>query len=198
MNYKPLTILTFLVIFLVPGVLLAQSVYQPLVGVPGINPSSDFGTYINALYALSISVAALLAVIKIIIAGMKYMLSDIVTSKQDALSDIRGSITGLIVVISAVLILTVINPQLTETTIFLDPVRSTPGTPPLAPTPGAPMSGPGYNAIPYNIATEAAFKSNCLDQGNTIATVYPQTTGNGTMIVCYNRLPSTLVTQLES
>lgn len=131
MNYKTLLPLFVFVLLLAPVVTLAQ--FKPLVGIPGISdPNADFNTYINTIYAISISIAALVAVIKIIIAGVKWMLSDLVTSKQDAKSDIQGALIGLLIIISAVLILEVINPQLTKTSLFLSPVSTVPGngTPP--------------------------------------------------------------------
>ncbi len=121
MNSKTYYLWLF-VILLIPTVSFAVVDIKYLVGIPGIdNPSLSLNDYINALYALSISVAALLAVIKIIIAGVKWMLSDIVTSKQEAKSDIWGATLGLLLVISAVLILGVINPQLTTTSLFISP-----------------------------------------------------------------------------
>jgi len=97
--------------------------FIPLVKIPGVsNPQADFNAYINALYAISISVAALLAVIKIIIAGVKWMLSDAVSSISQAKSDIQGALIGLLIVISAVLILNIINPKLTSFDFFLEPV----------------------------------------------------------------------------
>lgn len=105
---------------LIPGLVLAQPQYTPMVGIPGVDPNSDFNSYINALYALSISVAALLAVIKIVIAGVRWMLTDIVTSKAQAKKDIQGALIGLLVVLMAVLILTVINPYLVNVNLELN------------------------------------------------------------------------------
>jgi len=125
MNYKKILIL---ILLLLPVAVLAQGLqYQPLVGVPGVSADSgiNLDTYINALYALSITIAALLAVIKIIIAGVKWMLSDVVTSKQEAKSDIWGATLGLLIVISAVLIFTQINPQITETSLFITETGTT-------------------------------------------------------------------------
>jgi hypothetical protein len=169
MNYKPLLIsLLVFGIFVLPSVALAQvATYKPLVGIPGMgNGEQDFGKYINALYALSISVAALMAVIKIIIAGVKYMLSDVVTSKSDAINDIRGSIIGLIVVISAVLILTVINPALKKTEIFIDPAKpTTPGATTDTLAAGTTQTGTGYK---YALAgTVADFKATCEAGGGS-------------------------------
>jgi hypothetical protein len=99
-------------ISLLPASALAQNF---LVGIPGIgSPTGDFDGYINAIYAMFISIAALLAVVKIVIAGVKYMFSDIVTQKSEAKKDIQGAIFGLILILGAVLILTVINPDLTN------------------------------------------------------------------------------------
>ena len=99
-------------ISLLPASVLAQNF---LVGIPGIgSPTGNFDGYINAIYAMFISIAALLAVVKIVIAGVKYMFSDIVTQKSEAKKDIQGAIFGLILILGAVLILTVINPDLTN------------------------------------------------------------------------------------
>jgi len=99
-------------ISLLPASALAQNF---LVGIPGIgSPTGNFDGYINAIYAMFISIAALLAVVKIVIAGVKYMFSDIVTQKSEAKKDIQGAIFGLILILGAVLILTVINPDLTN------------------------------------------------------------------------------------
>ena len=99
--------------------LLAQAQFKALVGIPGI-PESGAGLadYLNALYALAISLAALLAVVKIVIAGAKYMLSDVVTSKEEAKNDIRGALLGLLIVAGAWLILYTINPQILTCNVF--------------------------------------------------------------------------------
>lgn len=102
-------------LLLMPTLALAVE-YPNLISIPGVNGEqvSGFGGYINALYLLSISIAAILAVIKIIIGGVKYMLSDVVTNKSDAKSEIKGALIGLLLIISAVLILEVINPNITK------------------------------------------------------------------------------------
>lgn len=102
----------------------AVPTFVPLVGIPGVDADAEFGTYINALYTLSISLAALLAVIKIVIAGVKWMLTDIVTSKENAKKDIQGALVGLLIIISAVVVLNFVNPKLTSTDIFLEPVAT--------------------------------------------------------------------------
>lgn len=110
--------LLFLTFLLLPTLSFAIQ-YTPIQGLPGVSGNS-FDSYINTLYGLSISIAALLAVIKIVIAGVKYMLTDIVTSKGEAKNDIKGALLGLLVVLGAVLILTVINPNLNKVNLNLD------------------------------------------------------------------------------
>lgn len=130
-----LIIVVVLIILAVPAFVSAQG-YEPLVGIPGLtDPNTDFNTYVNILYALSISIAALLAVIKIVIGGVKWMMSDIVTSKSEAKSDIRGALLGLLVVLAAVLIITVINPDILDANLSFNQI--TPSA-----LPNAPPSGP--------------------------------------------------------
>jgi hypothetical protein len=110
---------------LLPAIAQAETVY--LVGIPGIDTAAEYTlpSLINALYVVSISLAALLAVIKIVIAGAKYMLSEIVTNKEDAKKDVRGAIFGLLIVIAAALILQVINPQLNRLDAAITPLQFT-------------------------------------------------------------------------
>lgn len=107
-------------VFILPLPLLAQTTPEYLVGI-GVDPNANFNDYINSLYVLSIALAALLAVIKIIVAGLKWMLTDLVTSKEDAKKDIQGAVLGLIIIVAAVIILETINPRLTKTTLFFSP-----------------------------------------------------------------------------
>lgn len=174
MNYKILSVVTLL-IAVVPTVVLAQTPtgFIPLVGVPGLEANNmNIGTYINALYTLSISIAALLAVIKIIIAGVKYMLSDVVTSKADAKSDIQGALVGLLVVISAVIILETINPQLRVFRLVMEPASQPPGRAvQTAPTSNGSEPLPGVNTSvgreSLDCTQNSAGVANCTEAANT-------------------------------
>ena len=113
MRFLAIYIVTF-VLVLVPQTVAAQE-FKQLVGIPGLNPDNlSTAGYINALYILSISVAAFLAVARIILAGVQYVLTDIVPAKDAARKQITGALLGLLIVISAVLVLETINPQLTN------------------------------------------------------------------------------------
>lgn len=112
-----------LFIFLIPSATFAAD-FIGLVGIPGIEPNgdTDLNAYINALYRLSISLAALLAVIKIVAAGAKYMLTDIVPAKEDAKKDIQGALIGLLIVIGAIIILNTVNTDLTKLDLGIEGV----------------------------------------------------------------------------
>jgi hypothetical protein len=117
-SFQILISFVLLLLVIVPIVTLADDTdtrsYTPLLDSGLSEDGSDFNTYINRLYYLAIGLAALLAVIKIVIAGVKWTLSDVVTDKSSAKEDIRGALTGLVLILGAVLILNTINPQLTR------------------------------------------------------------------------------------
>jgi hypothetical protein len=122
----PLIVATFFLAL--PAALYAQDkVYSPLVDLSNAGAGNDvqsFEQYINFLYGMSIAVAALLAVIKIIIAGAKYMMSDVIGNKEGAKNDIQGAVLGLLLIISAVVILELINPTLIKKEIKFDEFQS--------------------------------------------------------------------------
>ncbi len=68
--------------------------------------------FVTALYQMAIGLAAVLVVVRLIMAGAKYMLSEVVSSKGDAKEDIKGALLGLLIILGAVLILGTINPKL--------------------------------------------------------------------------------------
>jgi hypothetical protein len=96
--------------------------FTPLVGIPGLPSDGSFDGYVDALYALAISIAALVAVVKIVLAGAKYMMDDIVTHKSEAKEDIKNALIGLLIIIGAVIILNTINSDLTNLAITAPPV----------------------------------------------------------------------------
>lgn len=134
-----------------PVLVFAQGkVYSPLVTLNKGNESQTFEQYISFLYGMSISIAALLAVIKIVIAGAKYMLSDVISNKSEAINDIQGAVLGLLLIISAVIILELINPNLVknEQGIKFPPLQTKATD--IKVQPVAPASGP---ATPTNPTT---------------------------------------------
>ncbi|MEZ4200460.1 MAG: hypothetical protein R3B69_02610 [Candidatus Paceibacterota bacterium] len=77
--------ITLVILVFFPVVLFAQaSEFVPLVGIPGLENTKGTTTqqYIDALFTMAIGLAALIAVVKLILAGVKYMFSEIVTDKR--------------------------------------------------------------------------------------------------------------------
>lgn len=107
---------TFALILVTPCLAFAQQKYQPLINIPGVTDAGDgtFAGYINFLYAFSIGIAGLLAVIKIIVAGVKYMMTDVVSTKSNAKGEITGALLGLLLILGAYIILNTINPRLNK------------------------------------------------------------------------------------
>lgn len=105
----------FIVLTLAPMIVAAQ--YVPLSDIPGItNPdvvnSPDLRTFWNALYRICIGAAVVLAIVQIIRAGLSYMTTDSPIKIGDAKNLIWQSIIGLVLVLSPVLVLSIINPQI--------------------------------------------------------------------------------------
>ena len=129
------------ILFILPLISFAQAKYTPLVNVPGITDGGGkgFSVYINFLYAASISIAALLAVIKIIIAGIKYMMTDAIGTKSNAKGEIQGALLGLLLILGAYIILYIINPRLVNPTVEFQAIPTTPSSGTVPTTPQAPI-----------------------------------------------------------
>lgn len=103
----------------------AKAKYEPLVGIPGLNINETYTLpqYLNQIYLLLIAIGAIIGVIKITFAGMKYSLSDIVTSKEEAKEDIKGVLLGLVLLLIPFVVLNTIYPDLTNLDV-LKPIES--------------------------------------------------------------------------
>ncbi len=115
--------------------MLVQAAFQPFQQLPGLENVGDMTTqqYIDVLYVIAITAAAILAVFKLIFAGVKYMTSEIVPTKSKAKEDIQGALLGLLIILAAVTILNTINPNLTQINFLRNATKVVPiqgsGTP---------------------------------------------------------------------
>jgi hypothetical protein len=103
--------------------------YETLARLPGlpavIDPGLEKGDagaftlpeYIKVLVRIAIGVIGILAVVMIVISGVQYMGSAMVTEKEGAKQRLTGAVLGLILAVSSVLLLRTINPQLTNLSI---------------------------------------------------------------------------------
>lgn len=103
----------FSLILLLPAITFAQSM-DTFQQIPFWNKQADSSSYIQALYTMAISVAAILVVLRLIMAGVQYMFSEMITSKQKAKETIQSALLGLLIILGAVTILTTINPNLVK------------------------------------------------------------------------------------
>jgi hypothetical protein len=108
--------------------LMAYAQVKTFQNLPGLENVSDLTTqqYIDALFVIAIVTASILAVFKLIWAGVQYMLSEVVTSKQKAKDDIRGALLGLLIILGAVTLLNTINPNLTNLNFLRNATTVTP------------------------------------------------------------------------
>jgi type IV secretory pathway VirB2 component (pilin) len=103
-----------------------DTTYTPLVSLPGIsglekgvpfetdpikNPC-PFGKYLNIIIKLFFGIAGVLAVVMIVMGGIQYMTSELISSKEEGKNTIVHAILGLLLALGAWLILNAINPDL--------------------------------------------------------------------------------------
>ena len=105
--------------FMVPSIVFGQKTYSPFVTIPGFDYATvTFSGLVNALYLLLIGIGATYGVLKIAFAGVRYAMSDVVTSKQDAMHDITGVFKGLAILLLPAIVLGTINKDLLNLDIF--------------------------------------------------------------------------------
>ena len=95
-----------------------EEIYQFLQPLPGFdegfNPEQDcaFGRYLDLMIGVFIGIAAVLAMVMIVVGGLQYMTSELVSSKQAGRERITHAILGLLLALGAYVILNEINPNL--------------------------------------------------------------------------------------
>lgn len=107
-------------------------------GIPGVKEFATSGSIpdlLNNIYKICIGVAATLAVLQIMRAGVMYMGGDSITEKKEARNLISMSVIGLVLVLSPVIVFSIINPDILSLklgAIQLDPTSSQGGQNPYA------------------------------------------------------------------
>ncbi len=90
--------------------------YTPLATIPNLTtagtPITSPATYVQGLYVFAFSIGIVIAVVSGVWAGVEYMLSESVTSKEGAKKRITGVIWGFALLLCSYVILDLINPQL--------------------------------------------------------------------------------------
>jgi hypothetical protein len=163
MRFKKIFIIFPLIVYclLVIG-LNVQAGYEIEVSIPG-GPSTGADVtlkqYIRYIYLLGLGLIGIAAFGALVYGGFMYMLSGTVTSKEEAKSWIKGAILGLVLGMTAYLILNTINPdllRLKEPT--LPPLSPPAASPSPSPPPASPLTCEAGNCDP---GCEAA--ANCAE-----------------------------------
>lgn len=96
--------------------------YAPLTsgGIPKVTniETLTITDMLNIFFGISVGIAAVLAVLMIAIGGFKYMTSESALKTSGAKEQISGAIIGLLIVLSAILVLSVINPEIVSLKLF--------------------------------------------------------------------------------
>lgn len=115
--------------------------FVPLVGIPNVsmNLETSLPDYLNELYILTIGVGSLIAVVQLMIAGVAWSMSEIVTEKSEAKKKIFGTLFGLALLLIPFITLKTINPDLVNLDILgnLQPLGNIQG--PAAPPSSDPL-----------------------------------------------------------
>lgn len=84
-------------------------------GLTSFNPKTgSLGGYLNLMIKLVIGISAVLAVVMIVLGGMQYMTSELISSKEAGKERITNAIFGLLLALGAYALLFTINPDLLD------------------------------------------------------------------------------------
>ncbi len=77
-----------------------------------VKSENSLGRYLNVMIRIFIGICAVLAMVMIIMGGLEYMTSELVSSKESGKHKITGALLGLILALGSYAILNTINPDL--------------------------------------------------------------------------------------
>lgn len=175
-------ILTILAILVIPSLFAikvsAQTKYEytvlaPLPGTTnvenctGTDCKTTLEKYLPGVFKLAIGLSAVFAVLMIVIGGFQYISTDAIQKKTDGKERIKNALYGLVLVISAWLILNTINPKLLELRLDIEPITV---AAPAKGTLGGELSAgtgkvlPGYDLTPAQIAINNAMRKELEDK----------------------------------
>jgi len=94
-----------------------KSVYEPLAKLPGLgnfkfDDPCPLGRYLNIVINLIIGLIAVMAMVTIVMGGLQYITSELVSGKADGKGKILNAIFGLLIALSSYLVLNTLNPNL--------------------------------------------------------------------------------------
>lgn len=101
----------------------------PIPGFDNVRNSTSLSDYLSTIYNLGLGIAAALSVVMIVIGGIKYATSEVVSSKEDGKQTIQNAIFGLVLALGSFVIIQTINPDLLNLNLGLStvPIEDTSG-----------------------------------------------------------------------
>src|SRR3989344_2849863 len=181
-----ITVVLFSVFSTTYAALNDYTVLAPLPGIGNAGGTTNLETYLPAAFNLAIGIGAVLAFIMITWGGITYATSDAISGKAQGKEWITNAIWGLLLVISAWIILATINPQILKFNLSLDVPKVKAGQPTV--TPGVPMT-------PEQIAADAVIRTQLQNAGVSI-NAGPCAAGQRTGCTNLNGLPTNAVSGL--
>jgi len=87
-----------------------------------LNAAEDkaFGTYLNIMIKIFIGLCAVLAVVMIVMGGIQYMTSELMSGKEDGKHRITEALFGLLIALGSYALLNTINPDLLKTDVAIE------------------------------------------------------------------------------
>jgi hypothetical protein len=127
---KKIFMLFVITMILLPTMLVLAEDYTLLAPLPGLETvpeNNALGVYIPFVFKLLIGLSAAAAVLMIVYGGIQYMTTDAIMKKEEGKKQIQNAVFGLVLVISAWLILNTINPGLLKFDLNIESITTKSG-----------------------------------------------------------------------
>lgn len=178
----------FLAVIGAPHLVFAQGVVQ-LTGISFVQGGDgSVESYVQALYWLAIGIGSALAVLRLVLAGAKYVLTDVVTTKGEAKKDVYAAVVGLLIILATVLILETINPQLNNLQVLqLQSVTPPTGSGAVIPERFQPRAGENLTTYACDTSSGRVECGDARTQCLASDSVVGQPTVHENTVYCYTR-----------
>lgn len=141
--------------------------------------NNKLGVYLNIIIKLFIGLCAVAAVVMIVIAGVEYSTSELISSKEAAKERIRNAILGLLLALGSYTLLYTINPDLLNTDVDIGGSSiNSEGEMLVNDLVEAPVVGPGATVNGKKVGIRAGVAAPCTGGVVTIGNKVPSTNKN--------------------
>lgn len=169
MKYSILFVSTLAILMIPLSLHAADTSFVPLTQVPAFTDvagNSNLSGFFNSLYKYCIGIAAILAVLQLIRAGIMYMSPDSIGEKSEAKNLIGLSLFGLLLVLSPVIVFSLIDPRILNLKLDLAPLHSGSSAPTQTNTGPQPPATQGANQSTNQGSNQNTTQTNTGSLGN--------------------------------